>query len=67
VSALEKLRPGGQRTGLDAGANVITINFTPKDQRDKYKIYSKERFVVGSAHAHHIIEDAGLQVRAVRR
>ncbi len=66
VSALQKLRPGGQRAGLDAGANVITINFTPKDQRDKYKIYSKERFVVGSTYAHDIIEDAGLQIRAVR-
>jgi len=66
VSALEKLRRGGQRAGLDAGANVITINFTPKDQRDKYKIYSKERFVVGSAHAHGIIEAAGLQVRPVQ-
>lgn len=66
MSAFEKLRRGGQRAGLDAGANVITINFTPKDQRDKYKIYSKERFVVGSAHAHGIIADAGLQIRAVK-
>jgi biotin synthase len=65
VSALEKLRPGGQREGLDAGANVITINFTPEDQRDKYKIYSKERFVVGAEHARLIIGDAGLEIRAV--
>jgi biotin synthase len=66
VSAFEKLRPGGQKAGLDAGANVITINFTPKDQRDKYKIYSKERFVVGSEHARRIIGDAGLEIRAVQ-
>jgi len=63
VSALEKLRPGAQRAGLDAGANVITINFTPKDQRDKYSIYSKERFIVKPDYAHRIIDDAGLQVR----
>jgi biotin synthase len=65
VSALEKLRPGGHRTGLDAGANVITINFTPKDARDKYGIYSKERFIVTANHALGIIEQAGLSVEAV--
>ena len=47
VSALEKLRGGGQLAGLQAGANVITINFTPKDFREKYAIYSaKGRFIV---------------------
>lgn len=64
VSALEKLRGGGQLAGLQAGANVITINFTPKDFRDKYAIYSaKGRFIVSGNHALHIIEDAGLTVR----
>ena len=33
VSALEKLQEGGQVKGLNAGANVITINFTPKRER----------------------------------
>ena len=64
VSALEKLRGGGQLAGLQAGANVITINFTPKDFRDKYAIYSaKNRFIVSGGHAVHIIEEAGLRVR----
>lgn len=65
VSALEKLRPKGHLEGLNAGANVITINFTPKDARDKYGIYSKERFIVTANHALGIIEQAGLKVRPV--
>ncbi len=64
VSALEKLRGGGQLAGLQAGANVITVNFTPKDFRDNYAIYSaKHRFIVSGGHAEHIIEEAGLKIR----
>jgi len=66
VSALERLRGGGQLAGLQAGANVITINFTPKDFRDQYAIYSaKTRFIVTGGHATRIIEDAGLRIRSV--
>jgi biotin synthase len=54
VSALEKLRPEGQLMGLNAGANVITINFTPRK--------SKERFVVSLKHALETIERAGLEL-----
>ena len=60
VSALEKIQKGGQLMGLNAGANVMTINFTPKDFRDKYAIYSKERFVVSLDHARRTIARAGL-------
>jgi biotin synthase len=63
VSALEKIRPDGQLRGLNAGANVITINFTPKDFRAKYAIYSEQRFVVSLRHALHTIHRAGLRVR----
>jgi biotin synthase len=64
VSALEKLRGGGQLAGLQAGANVITINFTPKDFRDQYAIYSaKNRFIVSGGHAKQIIAEAGLTIR----
>ena len=38
VSALEKLESGGQLKGLKAGANVLTINFTPQDSRNNYPI-----------------------------
>lgn len=62
VSALEKVHRDGQIMGLNAGANVITVNFTPAAQRDKYAIYSNERFVVSREHALRIIEKAGLQL-----
>ncbi|PKL62327.1 MAG: [FeFe] hydrogenase H-cluster radical SAM maturase HydE [Methanomicrobiales archaeon HGW-Methanomicrobiales-2] len=51
VSALEYVRPGGQLMGLNAGANVMTINFTPQLYREHYRIYSKDRFIVTLNHA----------------
>jgi biotin synthase len=62
VSALEKIHQGGQLMGLNAGANVLTINFTPPQWRQKYAIYSQKRFVVSFAHALRIISQAGLEV-----
>ena len=61
VSALEKIRPGGQLQGMNAGANVLTVNFTPKEMRDSYSIYSKDRFVVSLDHALRTIAAAGLE------
>ena len=66
VSPLEKIQRGGQLMGLNAGANVMTINFTPTEWRDKYAIYSRERFVVTLDHAYQTIEQAGLQPMARR-
>jgi len=65
VSALEILSRGGQTAGLNAGANVITINFTPKDLRRLYRIYSEKRYVVSLEHALETIERAGLKVRGI--
>ncbi len=67
VSALEKIRPGGQLQGLNAGANVVTINFTPEVWRAQYGIYSRDRFVVSSGHAFDMIEQAGLRVKTPAR
>lgn len=61
VSALEKIFPDGQLMGLNAGANVLTINFSPAETQEKYKIYSKDRFVVTYEHALNIINKSGLQ------
>jgi biotin synthase len=66
VSALEKLRKDGQRLGLEAGANVLTINFTPKHFRDNYAIYSQGRFVVGLDHVRHTVARAGLAVQTLQ-
>ncbi|MEA5390332.1 radical SAM protein [Cyanobium gracile UHCC 0139] len=61
VSALEKIEVGGQRLGLEAGANVMTVNFTPRPYQEKFNIYSKQRFVVGLQHALSTIESAGME------
>ena len=60
VSALEKIQKGGQVMGLNAGANVMTINFTPPHYREKYSIYSKKRFIVSLDHAIKTAENANL-------
>jgi len=61
VSALERLMPGGQRRGLDAGANVLTINFTPEQRLKDYLIYGKNRYLVRADHVKNILADAGLK------
>lgn len=63
VSALTKSRPGGQYRGFLAGANVLTINFTPDAQRDRYLIYGRERFVVRRDYATELVAQTGLRVR----
>lgn len=63
VSALERNSPGGQQRGLDAGANVLTINFTDLEHQQKYLIYGKDRFVVTADHVRSIVANAGLTIR----
>ncbi len=60
VSALQKYQAGGQVAGLDAGANVITVNFTPNKDQSDYPIYGADRFVVGLRHAIHTLKRGGL-------
>jgi biotin synthase len=60
VSALEKLRPGAQRRGLQAGANVINVNFTDPAHRGKYLIYGRDRLIAGYHYVRTVIADAGL-------
>ena len=62
VSALEKIQQGGQLMGLNAGANVLTINFSPHKYRQKYAIYSKKRFIVSREHALQTIKQANLKI-----
>jgi biotin synthase len=61
VSAMEKIESGGQVRGLMAGANVVTVNFTPTDRRTRYLIYGRARYIVGLDHALSILTDAGLR------
>jgi biotin synthase len=61
VSALERRQGGGQLNGLAAGANVLTINFTPEIEQSKYLIYGKDRYVVRNDHVIEIVALAGLE------
>jgi biotin synthase len=60
VSALEQQVTGGQNAGLRAGANVITVNFTPPEQRRKYLIYGGTRHIVDTQHVTTQLQRAGL-------
>ncbi len=60
VSALEQQASGGQLAGLRAGANVMTLNFTPPAQRDKYLIYGNTRHVVSAEQVTSQLRAAGL-------
>jgi biotin synthase len=47
VSALNLAKPGdGYRRGLRAGANLSTINLTPRDFRGDYVLYKRDRFIM---------------------
>ena len=61
VSALETRRNGGQSAGLAAGANVLTVNFTPLNERENYLIYGKDRYIVRNDHVNEIVANSGLE------
>jgi biotin synthase len=47
VSALNLAAPEcGYRRGLQAGANLVTINLTPSDIRGDYLLYKRDRFIM---------------------
>ncbi|MFB9905632.1 radical SAM protein [Allokutzneria oryzae] len=62
VSALAKTRADGQLLGFQAGANVMTINFSDDQYAGQYLIYGKDRFVVRREHAAKALSGAGLSV-----
>jgi biotin synthase len=47
--------------GFAAGANVITVNFTPVPDQASYPIYGADRFVVRQTYAAQMLEAAGLK------
>ncbi|HEY2363306.1 MAG TPA: hypothetical protein VGK36_19455 [Candidatus Angelobacter sp.] len=62
VSALEVGNPGGQSAGLQAGANVLTVNFTPEDHRSNYLIYGSKRHVVTLQHVRDVLNGNNLRM-----
>ncbi|MFJ3235687.1 radical SAM protein [Streptomyces sp. NPDC086787] len=63
VSALERVGSGGQSRGLDAGANVMTVNFSSATDQKRYLIYGKDRFVVTLDHVRGLVRASGLELR----
>jgi biotin synthase len=61
VSALEQQKEGGQSSGFRAGANVITVNFTPRPRQRRYLIYGETRHIVSLEHMRRQVSNAGLQ------
>lgn len=61
VSALNLAQPGeGYRRGLQTGANLVTINLTPKEIRGNYLLYKRDRFIMTEERILRAIEAAGL-------
>jgi biotin synthase len=62
VSALNLAQAGsGYRRGLRAGANVVTINLTPRTLQRDYLLYKRERFIMDEARALAAITAEGLE------
>jgi len=52
---------GGQISGLNAGANVLTVNYTPTNAQADFLIYSSRRSIIGLRAARDAAIAAGLQ------
>ena len=61
VSALDTLSPGFQLRGLNSGANVMTLNMTPRNKRNNYLIYKEGRRIVDLDHVQRLAEQAHLE------
>jgi biotin synthase len=66
VSALEATEPGGQCAGLQAGANVMTVNFTPTERQNSYLIYGVNRYIVRLRHVQELLQRNGLRMGGSR-
>lgn len=61
VSALNLAQAGlGYRRGLRSGANMVTINLTPRDLQEGYVIYTRDRFIMDEEHVLAAISAEGL-------
>lgn len=64
TSSLETKDKNGQLQGLLAGCNTVTVHDgTPKQNENKYQIYSKKRFMPSEQHCFNIIKSAGMLVQ----
>lgn len=62
ASSLERIEPDGQLKGLNAGANVLNINFTPTKFGDQCAIYAQPRFMGILEHMVDTVKRAQLRI-----
>lgn len=60
VSALNLAEQDGYVRGLQSGANLVTINLTPRELRGDYVIYKRQRFIMTEERVLSAISVAGL-------
>jgi len=61
VSALNLAGADAYQRGLEAGANLVTINMTPEPLRDDYLLYKRDRFIMTEARVLQAMAAAGLE------
>ena len=59
VSAMQLLAPDGYVRAIQAGANLTTINLTPRWQREHYPIYKHQRLIMDEDRVLTAIDRAG--------
>jgi biotin synthase len=62
VSAMKLVSENGYVRALQAGANLATINFTPRNVRADYPIYKRDRIIMDEERVLSAIEQAGCQL-----
>lgn len=64
TTSLETKNKNGQLQGLLAGCNTVTVHDgTPKENENKYQIYSEKRFMPCEQYCRDIIESAGMNAQ----
>jgi len=65
VSAMKLVSANGYVRAFQAGANLATINFTPRNVRADYPIYKRDRVIMDEERVLSAIEQAGCQLSRV--
>lgn len=61
VSAMKLVSQNGYVRAFQAGANLATVNLTPRSVRADYPIYKRDRVIMDEEHVLSAIEQAGCQ------
>ncbi|HZL43111.1 MAG TPA: radical SAM protein [Verrucomicrobiae bacterium] len=65
VSAMRSVSEDGYVRAFNAGANLATINLTPRAARANYPMYKHDRFIMDEEGVRSAIEEAGCELSSV--